>query len=423
MSKSVLITGTIVALFIPLHRYLPKFLIMNQEFIRTWNFWNIVVVLIFVFLYVAAIRSNKIKTCPSQNILLIIFLCALSISFFSVSGNAESFATYTRYILVIGSIPMIRSFYSSYSPKIIFICLSTIFVLQAQWGIAQFILQSDLGFVSIGESRIQSGIPGVATFSVPFKSYLEDGIKIIRGYGPYSHPNSFAAALVMGIIIVMQLINKKIEMRTWFLSSFYFLFIALLITFSKAGWIAGFIAVIIFSLGRQYHTRNFWHMFRPFIIVMAISLAIFMPLIVQRTNDPRDTSVMERFLGFKYAWEIIRMNPSWHGVGLGQYTLHLSSFLKAQAIPHEIWQKQPVHSVPLLLVAEWGVIPSILILLLVLYILRTFYWKKMHWLLPIIPLLLFDHYLLTQPAPLLYLVILLVGLAQTPAQELTDLAS
>ena len=89
-----------------------------------------------------------------------------------------------------------------FSPRLLILVILAVLVLQAQWGIGQFILQRDLGLYLIGESRLSVSVDGVAKFA------LGDD-KLIRAYGPFEHANILAGSLVIGLMLYVLLVTGK----------------------------------------------------------------------------------------------------------------------------------------------------------------------------------------------------------------------
>ena len=104
------------------------------------------------------------------------------------------------------------------------------------------------------------------------------------------------------------------------------------------------------------------------------------------------------------------------------YPLALEGYLDSRSIAHDQWQIDYVHSVPLLLLREWGVI-GLLGLLIVLTPSAIKARANLVWLIPIVPLLLFDHYFATQYGPLILLVgfVYLILHSEIPHSELESL--
>lgn len=279
-----------------------------------------------------------------------------------------------------------------------------VIVLQAQWGLFQFVVQRDLGMYLLGETRLEVSGPGIAKFAVP------EG-RLIRGYGPYPHANNFGGAMMVGIVCAMMLASATSpalrKSETFFLAVTFFLFLGLLVSFSRAAYAGAGLALIF---GWFFVTRRVKHWLTP----LLISLLVFMPLLMSRASDGADVAVSERLLGYRWAFEIINGQGLWQGAGLGNYEEVLRFFLVRSSTEFEEWQVAPVHSVPLLLAVEAGIIPTLLLIgglgcgILHLWLRRGRRWMGMT-LLSILPLALFDYYLLREIAPAGYVVLLLVG--------------
>ena len=120
----------------------------------------------------------------------------------------------------------------------------------------------------------------------------------------------------------------------------------------------------------------------------------------------------ERLAGAKWALELI----DWRGIGVGEYRIVLRDFLNENEIHYEPWQIDYVHSVPLLVTVELGLVITMLLAGGLLLLLKVFYADRWWWLMPILPLILFDHYVLTQMAPLALVLTVLVLLHGMPAR-------
>lgn len=73
----------------------------------------------------------------------------------------------------------------------------------------------------------------------------------------------------------------------------------------------------------------------------------------------------------------------------------VEALLNKKRLAYERWQIDFVHSVPLLLAATAGLAPAIILMAVITLVLVYYYKQNIILVLPIIPLLLFDHYLLT----------------------------
>lgn len=299
-----------------------------------------------------------------------------------------------------------------------------IVLLQGLWGITQFIVQRNLSLSEIGESVLAPSVAGVAKFNyrdIGFISPTESGenfSKIIRAYGPYPHSNSLAGSLILALGALF-LLAREHRSRLWSYAG-YFLMLALLVTFSRTAWamLAGLI--ICCWLVAYYQHRRSWHGFiNGFMALTLITLLLFTPLIWLRVTDSQDRGVTDRLSGWQTAVEIIGQHNWWEGSGLGRYDDSLRNLLQSEHYIYEPWQIEPVHSTGLLIIAEQGVLAFVFWLVLVGWLLNRYYRKTWPWLLPLLGLLAFDHYFITQGGSAFMLVAWLVGLANYPRRELT----
>ena len=277
-------------------------------------------------------------------------------------------------------------------------------------GIGQFLLQSTftskwLGLVAhpvwqAGTSIIQSDAIG----------------RWLRSYGSFSHPNVFGGYLVVVIVLlfycsIVKSNNDKQVFNNFLFFIPYSLFLtALFFIFSRSAWLAMVVGLLVYWLiNIKSHIENKRHVrsvLLIFVVIFSVFSFIYFPLIQTRTSNTtisESRSIEERISGYTEAWQIIKQNPVL-GVGAGNYILALWRLDKWQPG----WVYQPVHSVPLLILAELGIVG--ILLLVVVFISFLFLkskekgesfnkfdlftkFKVIPYSLFLIPLLIFDHYL------------------------------
>lgn len=267
--------------------------------------------------------------------------------------------------------------------RISIFALAALLSIYAQWGIVQFILQHDIGFYLIGESRINAATTGVAKFSIGSE-------KIMRPYGPFLHANVFGGAMLCAI--VMSLLYLPSSWRKHLIPLFVF---ALGVSFSRSAYIG--LLGIPFLVSRIRSKQVF--------IGISIVTLILFPLIMFRALDPQSTAASERVRGYTWALGIIREQSIYTGVGIGKYVTHLKKYLADSHIAYQPWELAPVHSVPLLAGAELGIISTTGIGVALLLGLQL---RRMKIILPLIPALLLDHYFATDIVAFTLLCMLLV---------------
>lgn len=246
--------------------------------------------------------------------------------------------------------------------------------LYAQWGVAQFILQHDLGLTKIEESILTINTPGVA-------SYYLHGEKIIRGYGPFAHANILGGVLVLALILLLSYYPKQKLFTYALLGS---LSIGLVTSFSRTALVGAFIVAIYVAIR---HKRN------ALFITLTILAAILSPLLMGRSTDTHDVAVHDRIEGVTWAKGIMNVPTILRGLGIGNYEQSLTNYLQKNSIPHYSWDIAPVHSVPIFLIMEFGLLLACILFGVTGYLV----YKKNLWvLIALLPSLLFDHYFATQ---------------------------
>lgn len=259
------------------------------------------------------------------------------------------------------------------SPTILAATLIGCIGMYSQWGIAQFIVQHDLGMHVLGESRLSVGIPGVATFSTEHGKY-------IRSYGPFAHPNSLAGSILIGGILLYAL---KPSSRLYTVSMLLIFSIGILTSFSRSGLIGFAIVLLAFILSSRH----------SIIAMSIIPFLLFSSLLFQRSFDPRGVALMDRATGISWFIGMTTPQSILRGYGVGNYETALVSYLYSHHITYDPWDIAPLHSGPLLLFSELGLVLST-VFALILFALSRHYRSPI--LLAILPPVLTDHYFVTQ---------------------------
>ena len=281
-------------------------------------------------------------------------------------------------------------------------------VVQAGLGIYQFLTQSSFASTLLGMALHDPRALGTSVVEFGTERWL-------RAYGGLPHPNvlgGYLAVALAVVFIVWRKINKtlpdKIQCgRTVFCQvairvAIPVLLTGIFFTFSRAAWFATLLLLVFLWCGEKRaaasnHPQRF-RVTNPYILLTIFYIFIlaflYRPLIGARVAGDARLEVKsraERMEGLREAWTLIKKHPV-AGVGIGNYTQAVRRDLR----PNDpLYSYQPVHSVPLLVWAELGVV-GLALFIFVLYILwrqspnyillTTFY-----------ILLVFDHYLWTLP--------------------------
>jgi hypothetical protein len=263
----------------------------------------------------------------------------------------------------------------------------------AQWGIGQFILQHDLGLRLIGESILGVSINGVAKF----------GNGIVRGYGPFEHANIFGGICLLALLVAERLLVYSHNTLIRYVIIFT-LGLGVFVSFSRAaifGWILLAVVVVILYRGsRRARTMS---------IIIVLFTIVLWPLLFQRLSDSRDVAGSERIKGYLWSAEIMKTHSAWYGLGLYNYKMELRNYLNDQAISYHPWEVDYVHSVPLMVMAQIGMLSgSVLIIAMLFWLVKILPGRSMIMMGSLLPVLCLDHFYITQPVALIYLTLAVI---------------
>jgi hypothetical protein len=332
----------------------------------------------------------KIK--PTRQALTFSVLATIALTTASlINKNLPTSLTLLQWIILIWSVPLFSTLINKYGRRTLVTTVLIIISAHAVWGIGQFVLQRDLGLTRLGESKINIYQPAVAKLELPYAPF-----KLLRAYGPYKHANSFAGVLVLGVSLFGVLRRPKPWRRLEVLI-FFLLSLALFTTFSRAA-IFSFLLLLIFNAKIFFKLKYF--------LLIAVLVLTFFPLMFYRFSftGGKDKAVPERISSVQWASEVIKENNFWKGTGIGHYPSALKNYLDSRDINYQPWQIDFAHSVPILLVAEWGIVANLLLFTAFATLLNK---KTSLLLLALTPILLTDHYFVTQLSPALFLLLVL----------------
>ncbi len=249
-------------------------------------------------------------------------------------------------------------------------------VLQALLGAVQ--VPTDVTFANkiMGIPLRQASTPGVAVV-------VANGIRHLRAYGGQPHPNVFGMFMLCALLAYFWTLRTAASTQpVWQLA--ILLCSGLLLSFSRTAW-AGF---IIFVALAWYARAKLSDRQKQLLLTSAFTMAalgiIFFPFITGRLTANgalEDKSLSERATGIA-EWKTVTRNNWIVGTGVGAYTTALTDV--------EGYNRVPVHDVPLLVFAEFGVIGMALFG----FFAWKFWPKKVSlFVLILLPAALFDHYL------------------------------
>jgi O-antigen ligase len=228
-------------------------------------------------------------------------------------------------------------------------------LLQSVIAISQSLLQRSLGWLSLGELRLDPQVAGVSI--VP-----SGGLRFLRAYGLADHPNILGGCLAFGLILLFAWMMYGSSKSRWFaLIAFLPGLLALVLTFSRSAWL-GFLTGASFMVGLEALLRR-WNSVKYAALIASISLLIVIPLLNKNAELFRVrmdvTSAEERFeqQSLDERAFLIRSGAtifaehSALGIGLGASPLALKS-----RFPGFPTNYQPPHYTLLVAAMETGVV-------------------------------------------------------------------
>jgi len=264
-------------------------------------------------------------------------------------------------------------------------------VTQIIWGYAQWRTNGSLGLALLGESVVGPDVLGVA------KIDLAEGVKQIRAYGSFLHPNIFAAYLLT--IFFVSLKYLKYGYKLLWLALFTW---GIYLTHSRAAMLAGLIGLGIYFLFAFFKNTSFRKGIALFALLVLVigNFWFFKNSHAVQTQDIAWQERLDQNVISQNMWK-----KSFLGVGVRNFTLEIERYPScgsdggsdggsdcgSKLLP---WEFQPVHNTYFLILNEVG-IQGLVILTAFLFILFYRYWRagKAVPLLVLMLLAPFDHFL------------------------------
>ncbi len=261
---------------------------------------------------------------------------------------------------------------------------------QTTLAVAQVYLGHYVGGIMyyLGERMVSVGSPGIA-----LGSFMDQ--VVLRAYGTFSHPNVLAGYAVISLLIILIINRKKFEnLRIYdlrLLSPLLLTTLLVILTQSRSAALTLFGIIIPF-----YLIKNIKYSLIYFVVIL--STTYYLPSLI---IPPRsDLSSSGRITLQNLSFSVARSFPVF---GTGAQ----SSISTYPSVDSSVRLLQPDHN-SFTLFLSWS---GIFGLLAALYILRFKFENlriyDLRFFAPILPLLLFDHYLLTSPQGMFILMLYL----------------
>lgn len=317
------------------------------------------VVILFVFLINFFInRKTILSQSKSEWVRLLLFLAAILFFIFLQENSLQVFLARQAWSrLLMGVVIFSLIYFNDFSFKKNAGVLWITGLVQAIFGIAQFLTQKIWAFKWLGLAVQDSSILGTAVIEISSGRWL-------RAYGSFGWPNSLGIFLgvvfVLGLVIFAQTINSR--WRLVLAGGQLIILAGLFFSFSRGAWLATFLGVLFWLIQNRKNIlaerRIYFILIFGCLSLFLILAVIYRPLLLSRTdfsNRLEQKSLSDR----AWQWQEWKqaMNSSERillGVGLGNYTQAIVG-CRENGI-HQNCGRQPIHNIYLLALAEGGII-------------------------------------------------------------------
>ncbi|MFA5945665.1 MAG: O-antigen ligase family protein [Patescibacteria group bacterium] len=196
---------------------------------------------------------------------------------------------------------------------------------------------------------------------------LSGGTRVLRAYGSFPHPNIFGGYLAVGAVgSAILYLREKVQLKkNIFMAVFFVLMFGLLLTLSRSaalGLALGTgLSLLVIRMKNVATARIAVIPIAVVVIGIAVSATIFAPGLVADTRGGGATevqSLVERgsqYVDFFHLETVATIPQLFIGHGFGGYVFDLASEYPNRSV----WDYQPIHSVPLLILEEVGLLGAI----------------------------------------------------------------
>ena len=361
--------------------------------------------LLFIILFVSWIKkeSQKILGFIQKNKKILLFL--LLVAIFNIGFSTSIYPSLYKWLKIIelgAFCYYVRERKDIFFSKILLLTLFYSLLFFSLIGVTQFLLSGTIGgpLYLLGERNFNITTPGIALTEVMGRNFM-------RAYSTFSHPNSFAGYLGLGIItLFFNLSKKELKGKTFGL---IIILIAFILTFSLSATIGMVFAVFLFSITKLKLFKERYFLYIPGLLLL-ISLSFpFVSKLILQSKVSLPQSVEQRMELSLVAGNVISRKFIL-GEGLNTFVI---TEPKMGLMGKHLWVLQPVHNLFLLVFSEIGVVGLLLFyILLVKLIQGSIVSKNVFLLVAVVFILttgLLDHYWFTLQQNMLLAVFILAN--------------
>jgi O-antigen ligase len=239
----------------------------------------------------------------------------------------------------------VRARHDIFKSKTLFATLYYSLIFFSVIGISQFILSRTLGgpLYLLGERSFDISTPGIALTQILGRNFM-------RSYSTFSHPNSFAGYLGLGLLVLSFTYSKKDLIKKT--SGIMIICVAFLLTFSLSAAVGTALCGILYLLIRRKIFKNGTLVFIPLAFLLISLILPFVSTIVFNNKINLPQNISQRLDLSSIAGSMISQKFLL-GEGLNTFVVneprikHMGAYL---------WNLQPVHNIFLLIFSETGII-------------------------------------------------------------------
>ncbi len=275
-----------------------------------------------------------------------------------------------------------------FKSKTLFNTLFYSLVFFSMVGIFQFTLGRTLGgpLYLLGERNFNVSTPGIALTQILGRNFM-------RAYSTFSHPNSFAGYLGLGLLVLLFGYSKKdLIKRSW---GILMICIAFVLTFSLSAIVGFFACGVLFLLVHRklFRTKNVIYIPGALLLV-SLAFVLLSKVIIQNgfvlPQNIKQRVVLSLAAGSMISQKFLL------GEGLNTFVINEP---RIEYMGSYLWNLQPVHNIFLLIFSETGAIGlSLFYFLLIILTRRALVFKDTAFYVFLVFILtsgLFDHYWFT----------------------------
>lgn len=254
------------------------------------------------------------------------------------------------------------SIYQQRTSRILHLAFIASVFLQSILGLLEFVFQYVPGSALLGMASQDPMVLGTSVVAV-------GGVRWLRAYGSFPHPNMYGAFLAFGLIFITDWLTTALRennRRASWLALLIFIItcLGLAVSTSRAAVLGVIFGLMVFfgrcyQLDAQLAKKVLLRVGAAVIIVLGTITMVLPDVWATRLRgDSRleEQSIQDRTTAYAQSWQIFKEHPLF-GTGLGNYTTTLEKMSPGRP---SYWY-QPVHNAYVLLFVELGLVGSLLL--------------------------------------------------------------